>query len=30
VRTGLVSPLPSRSEFSEVFRAFTLAALPRA
>ncbi len=30
VRTGLVSPLPGRSEFAEVFRVFTLAALPRA
>jgi ATP-dependent Clp protease ATP-binding subunit ClpA len=30
VRTGLVSPLPTRSEFAETFRAFALAALPRA
>jgi hypothetical protein len=30
VRTGLVSPLPTRSEFADTFRAFTLAALPRA
>lgn len=30
VRTGLVSPLPTRSDFAETFRAFTLAALPRA
>ena len=30
VRTGLVSPLPTRSDFVESFRAFTLAALPRA
>jgi hypothetical protein len=30
VRTGLVSPLPSRADFGETFRAFTLAALPRA
>ncbi|MBP3957457.1 ATP-dependent Clp protease ATP-binding subunit [Gemmata sp. G18] len=30
VRTGLVSPLPGRSDFPEVFRAFALAALPRA
>jgi hypothetical protein len=29
VRTGLVSPLPSRAEFAETFRTFTLAALPR-
>ncbi|HEY1186865.1 MAG TPA: AAA family ATPase [Gemmata sp.] len=30
LRTGLVSPLPTRSDFAEVFRAFTLAVLPRA
>lgn len=30
LRTGLVSPLPSRAEFADVFRAFALAALPRA
>jgi ATP-dependent Clp protease ATP-binding subunit ClpC len=30
VRTGLVSPLPTRADFGETFRAFTLAALPRA
>jgi ATP-dependent Clp protease ATP-binding subunit ClpA len=30
VRTGLVSPLPTRAEFAEAFRTFTLAALPRA
>ncbi|MCE9563092.1 MAG: AAA family ATPase [Planctomycetes bacterium] len=30
VRTGLVSPLPGRPEFTETFRTFTLAALPRA
>jgi hypothetical protein len=30
VRTGLVSPLPARSDFAETFRAFALAALPRA
>ncbi len=30
VRTGLVSPLPTRSDFAETFRAFTLAALSRA
>jgi ATP-dependent Clp protease ATP-binding subunit ClpA len=30
VRTGLVSPLPGRTDFAETFRAFTLAALPRA
>ena len=29
-RTGLVSPLPGRADFAETFRAFTLAALPRA
>jgi ATP-dependent Clp protease ATP-binding subunit ClpA len=29
VRTGLVSPLPGRADFAEMFRAFTLAALPR-
>ncbi|MBY0397903.1 MAG: AAA family ATPase, partial [Thermoleophilia bacterium] len=29
LRTGLVSPLPGRADFPEVFRAFTLAALPR-
>ena len=29
VRTGLVSPLPGRTEFAEAFRTFTLAALPR-
>jgi ATP-dependent Clp protease ATP-binding subunit ClpA len=30
VRTGLVSPLPGRADFAEMFRAFALAALPRA
>ena len=30
VRTGLVSPLPGRADFAETFRAFVLAALPRA
>jgi len=30
VRTGLVSPLPGRAEFTDAFRMFTLAALPRA
>ncbi len=30
VRTGLVSPLPSRADFAETFRTFTLAAIPRA
>ena len=30
VRTGLVSPLPGRGDFADMFRAFTLAALPRA
>jgi DNA polymerase III delta prime subunit len=30
VRTALVSPLPTRADFGEAFRAFTLAALPRA
>ncbi len=30
VRTGLVSPLPTRADFAETFRTFTLAALPRA
>jgi hypothetical protein len=29
VRTGLVSPLPGRSDFADTFRTFTLAALPR-
>ena len=30
VRTGLVSSLPTRGDFAESFRTFTLAALPRA
>ncbi|MBM3979303.1 MAG: ATP-dependent Clp protease ATP-binding subunit [Planctomycetes bacterium] len=30
VRTGLVSPLPTRTEFADTFRTFALAALPRA
>jgi ATP-dependent Clp protease ATP-binding subunit ClpA len=30
VRTGLVSPLPTRAEFADTFRTFALAALPRA